>query len=192
MFRASAVGWSVKRALAVAALTAVLGPLSGRALAAQDRRPPDRDRQAEQRRREARPRVPHRGTVVRVLPPEHVRVVVRGVPYFFWGGAFYRTGPGGYVVVAAPAGAVLGALPFGYVSLRIGPRAYFYYGGVFYQPYARQYVVVAPPIGAAVPYVPADATVANINGVLYYFADGVYYRPEVRPDGSVTYIISRP
>lgn len=192
MCRLSVLGRSVRRALAVTALTALLAPVSGGVLAAQDRRPPDRDRRADQRRREARPRVPHRGTVVRVLPPEHVRVVVRGVPYFFWGGAFYRTRPGGYVVVAAPVGAVIGALPLGFVSLRIGPRAYFYYGGVFYQPYARQYVVVAPPIGAAVPYLPEGATVADINGVLYYFAAGVYYRPEVRPDGSVTYIISRP
>jgi Family of unknown function (DUF6515) len=171
-------------------VTAMLAGAAGIA-SAQDRRD-DRDRpRAYEQRREARPRMPARGTVIRVLPREYTRVVVRGVPYLFWGGVFYRSGPTGYVVVAAPFGAVVGVLPAGYVAVRLGPARYFYYGGVFYQPYGPQYTVVTPPMGAEVPYVPEGYAVADINGLLYYQYDGVYYLPTVR-NGVVSYIVSRP
>jgi hypothetical protein len=43
------------------------------------------------------------GTIVATLPPYYDMVYVRGVPYYYYDGYYYRSSPTGYVVVPAPA-----------------------------------------------------------------------------------------
>ena len=90
----------------------------------------------------------HRAEVAR-LPRERTRVVVAGKEFFYSRGVFYRSGPKGYVTVAAPLGARIRVLPVGYVTIRIGAIPYYYYYGAYYQfdPVAKVYTVVGPPAG---------------------------------------------
>ena len=90
--------------------------------------------------------IPTYGRVVRKLPPRHRKVVVNRTRYFFNSGMFYREGPGGYVGVRAPLGAVLVSVPTGSVSFVLGATTYWYYGGVYYRRAPSGYMVVdAPP-----------------------------------------------
>ncbi|WP_444943367.1 DUF6515 family protein [Microbulbifer sp. ZKSA006] len=93
------------------------------------------------------------GFIASVLPAGHVRVAVGGRPYFYQGGHFYRQGPRGYVVVAAPLGAAVASLPGSAVRVKVGRVTYFQYADTYYKwrPATRTYVVVAPPAGAPVP-----------------------------------------
>jgi hypothetical protein len=90
------------------------------------------------------------GHVVTVLPPEHHLVHVHHVDYYYRSGVFYRSAPGGYVIVAAPVGAFVAALPIGYTSLYIRGRPYYLYNDTYYAWDAAQsgYVVVERPYGA--------------------------------------------
>jgi hypothetical protein len=92
----------------------------------------------------------HRAEVAR-LPRERTRVVVAGKEFFYSRGVFYRSGPKGYVTVAAPSGARIRVLPVGYVTIRIGAIPYYYYYGTYYQfdPASKVYTVVSPPAGAS-------------------------------------------
>jgi len=62
---------------------------------------------------------------------------------------FYRSTPGGYVVVPAPMGAVVPALPPGYTVVYMGGMPYYYYGNAYYAAAPSGYVVTAPPALAA-------------------------------------------
>ncbi|MDD5136136.1 MAG: hypothetical protein PHX20_01970 [Candidatus Omnitrophica bacterium] len=42
------------------------------------------------------------GAIVEALPPRHSSVVVRGVPYYYYDGVYYRPCSQGYVVVLPP------------------------------------------------------------------------------------------
>jgi len=94
----------------------------------------------------------HRTEVAR-LPRERTRVVVGGKEFFYARGVFYRSGPRGYVTIAAPLGARIKVLPVGYITVRIGAVPYFYYYGTYYEfdPVAKVYTVVSPPAGANPP-----------------------------------------
>ena len=96
--------------------------------------------------------VRHRTEVTR-LPRERAKVVVGGREFFYARGVFYRTGPKGFVTVAAPLGARIRVLPVGYVTVRIGAVPYYYYYGTYYQfdPAAKVYTVVGPPAAANPP-----------------------------------------
>ncbi len=94
---------------------------------------------------------PHPGFHVRVLPKGHRTVHVGPLEYLFLDGIFYRTGPGGYVVVAAPVGAVIRSLPAAAVMVTIGAITYHIYAGVYYQEVPEGYRVVAPPVKTAKP-----------------------------------------
>lgn len=76
--------------------------------------------------------------------------------YFFLDGIFYRPGPGGYVVVSAPVGAVIRSLPAAAVMVTIGAITYHTYAGIYYQEVPEGYRVVEQPVKASKP----DATVA--------------------------------
>lgn len=91
------------------------------------------------------------GQRVRRLPEGHVRVVVGGAPFFYYGGTFYRRVRPDYLVISAPIGAHVGTLPPGYVSFGIGSRSFFYVNATYYlwEPRTRDYVVVEEPEGAA-------------------------------------------
>lgn len=90
--------------------------------------------------------VPKYGRVVVRLPPKHRNLMVNRTKYFFDSGIFYREGPRGYVVVRAPAGAILASVPVGSLTFMLGGTPYWYYSGVYYRRVPSGYIVVdAPP-----------------------------------------------
>ncbi|MFS1524071.1 DUF6515 family protein [Microbulbifer sp. 2304DJ12-6] len=158
------------------------------------------------------------GFVAPALPLGHVRVAVGGRPYYYHGGHFYRHGPRGYVVVAAPLGASVVTLPASVVQVQLGGVTYYQYGNAYYQwvPATRTYVVVAPPVPAPAPVAvvpapaPAPATpnpgpngflpgqvvetlptgyaAEVINGIQYYRYGGNHFLPTQR-DGHEVYVV---
>lgn len=84
-------------------------------------------------------------TMVRQLPPGHRKMVVRNQHYYVHNHRFYTHGPGGYMVVRPPVGAVVPALPGLSVRVSIGGAAYFRYDDVYYRPAPRGYIVVDAP-----------------------------------------------
>ena len=131
------------------------------------------------------------GHIVVGLPHGHTRIVVRGSSFFYFGGVYYTSGPSGYVVVAAPMGAVIARLPNGYTVVVIGGAEYFYYYGSYYvwRP-GVGYVVVVAPIGATVQYMPDGYTTVYVGGVRYYRFGGVHYRPHIL-NGTNVYVSVR-
>ena len=55
-----------------------------------------------------------------------VALSIAGAEFLYSAGMFYRSTPGGYVVVPAPMGAVVPALPPGYTVVYMGGRPYYY------------------------------------------------------------------
>jgi len=97
---------------------------------------------------------PRPGHHVKTLPHGHRAVKVGSRHYHFLDGIFYRPGPGGFVVVAAPIDARVHALPAAAVMVTIGAIAYWTYAGVYYQKVSDGYMVVARPVK---PVTPDDA-----------------------------------
>ncbi|WP_160152150.1 DUF6515 family protein [Microbulbifer sp. ALW1] len=154
------------------------------------------------------------GVTVPVLPGGFVNLAVGGNPYYYGAGRFYRPGPGGYVVVAAPLGASVLTLPGSAVQVQIGGFTYYQYGGAYYQwqPPINRYVVVPPPAGVTtttttvttttgpapggamfnpgqvVETLPTGYTAEVINGVQYYRYGGHYFMPTQR-DGREVYVV---
>ncbi len=85
------------------------------------------------------------GKLVVNLPPRNRRVIVRGRPYYYWGGVFYYRRPRGYVVVGPPIGTIVPRLAIGFSTVWVGGLFYYYYGNVFYRRVPAGYVVVEPP-----------------------------------------------
>ncbi|WDE12461.1 DUF6515 family protein [Thalassomonas haliotis] len=105
------------------------------------------------------------GYKVKALPLGYRKLLVRGVPFYFNAGVFYRTSPSGYVVVQAPLGARINALPLGYISFSLGVNRYFHVNGTYYLKEKNSYVVVEKPEGAATDTrLLAQATPANEAG----------------------------
>ena len=90
-------------------------------------------------------KIPAHGTMVTHLPREHKTVRLGKIKYFYHGGVFYKRGPSGYVVIAAPIGAIVLDLPDGFISVVIGGFTYFNYAGVYYQKVPAGYAVVKTP-----------------------------------------------
>lgn len=92
-------------------------------------------------------RVHRHAAVVVNLPREHVRLLVGGREFFYARGVFYRTGPRGYLAIAAPIGARIKILPEGYTSVVIGGGTFYSYYGTYYRydPVEKLYVVTNPP-----------------------------------------------
>ena len=90
-------------------------------------------------------KIPAHGTMVTHLPREHKTVRLGKIKYFYHGGVFYKRGLSGYVVIAAPIGAVVVGLPDGFISVVIGGVTYYYYAGVYYQQDPSGYIVVKTP-----------------------------------------------
>lgn len=98
------------------------------------------------KRRIISPRAARRGHVVPELPRWYRRVWYRRVPYFYFGGVFYRPVRSGFMVVGAPIGAVVVSLPVGYSRIWVAGLEYYVYGGVFYRRVPSGYVVVEAPV----------------------------------------------
>ncbi len=106
--------------------------------------------------------------------------------YYYDDGVYYQPYSGGYTVVAAPIGAVVGSLPPGYETTMVGNDTYFYYGGVFYIYTGSGYQVVAAPIGAVVTQIPDGAVQQDIDGQTYLVYNNTYYQP-ISQDGQDAY-----
>jgi Family of unknown function (DUF6515) len=106
--------------------------------------------------------------------------------YYYDDGVFYQPYSGGYSVVAAPIGALVGSLPPGYETTMVGNDTYFYYGGVFYIYTGSGYQVVAAPVGAVVTQVPDGAVQQDIDGQTYLVYNNTYYQP-ISQDGQDAY-----
>lgn len=90
------------------------------------------------------------GFRIRVLPRAYITVYVGGLPYYYYGGVFYRYNLSGYVVVRAPVGAYVNILPVGFISFYLGGLYYYYVNDTYYlwDDDLEAYVVVARPAGA--------------------------------------------
>jgi Family of unknown function (DUF6515) len=72
----------------------------------------------------------------------YTEVVVGSDRYYYDGGVFYRGSPGNYVVVEAPAGAIITNIPSGYEQVNIDGVVYLRSGNVYYRHRDRGYEVV--------------------------------------------------
>jgi hypothetical protein len=97
------------------------------------------------RRHVVSPRFARHGHVISRLPRGYRRAWYQRRPYFYSSGVFYRTGPSGFTVVRAPAGAIVVSLPVGYRRLWIDDTVYYAYGGTFYRRVPSGYAVVEAP-----------------------------------------------
>jgi hypothetical protein len=88
-------------------------------------------------------------TVVRELPRGYRTVVVNRSPYYVHEHRYYTRGPGGYIMVAPPVGALVATLPVGSLRVTIGGNFYFQTGDVYYRPARGGYTVIAAPFPAA-------------------------------------------
>ncbi len=99
----------------------------------------------------ARPRhyYPPIGHRVRALPRARLSFTIGGFPHYYHAGLFYRPSRYGFVVVAAPIGAVLPVLPPSYTTVYVSGRPYYYADATYYvwDQSQRGYVVVAQPEG---------------------------------------------
>ena len=87
------------------------------------------------------------------LPSSHTTILVAGLPYYYYGGVFYRRGPSRYVIVTAPVGAVVPVLPVEYQSVVINGTTYYTYDNVYYVQSPAGYTVTPTPVVAQVPSV---------------------------------------
>lgn len=134
------------------------------------------------------------GAAVNEPPEGTVAVPVGGVPYQYYGGAFYEPAPSGngYVTTAAPVGAQVEAPPID-CTIVFGPEneGYCYFQGAFfiYDESSDQYVVVEPPAGTSVTYLPPGYEPVTIAGTQYMKLGGTYYRPYYEGD-EVVYVVA--
>jgi hypothetical protein len=92
-------------------------------------------------------RIGHR---LKVLPRARVRIILGGIPYFYYTGVFYRPYESGYIVVSAPIGAFVKTLPVGFIAFTIGLSTYYYVNDTYYvwDENREGYFVVEKPAGA--------------------------------------------
>jgi len=86
-------------------------------------------------------------------PRWEAALVIGGLSYYYFEGAFYRPWGIGYVTVAAPIGAFVRVLPAGCSVVYVGGTRYYYGDDAYYlwDDGRAGYVVVPPPKGAATP-----------------------------------------
>ncbi len=160
------------------------------------------------------------GVYLATRPRYTTTVVVTGTSYYYWGGAYYVASGSGYVVVAAPVGAVVHAVPTYTTLVYVGSTPYYYYGGTYYVATAEpapvpeeppedevlsedeqgppmteddhNYEVVGPPVGVTVPYLPDEVEEKTINGTLYYVYDNTYYRAFVSDGDTIYQVVEAP
>lgn len=103
------------------------------------------------------------GHRLRVLPRSYLRIVVHGLPYFYFGGVFYRNHVSGYIVVRAPIGAVVSVLPVGFIAFSLGGVTYYHANDTYYlwDDGREVYYVVEKPRGA-------DSAIAKATGSRLY------------------------
>jgi hypothetical protein len=87
-------------------------------------------------------------TVLTRLPAHAVTVTFAQKNYYLHNGVYYRPGPRGYVLVAAPAGLPVAVLPVGYTLVISNGKPYYYYAGTWYRfdHVRRVYIVIENPV----------------------------------------------
>lgn len=131
------------------------------------------------------PRNEHRGTPARyevfnhrplhyypALPLGYRTLRIADRLYYYASGTYYQYTPSGYVMVSAPAGAVIRELPPWYRQIPYGKTTYYFYNNTYYVQEPAGYTVVTPPpqvVTANPPAVEAPektivVTVPNPNG----------------------------
>jgi hypothetical protein len=90
------------------------------------------------------------GFSLTILPVGYVRIIVGGLPYYYYDGMYYRYISNAYVVVRPPIGAVVHVLPVGFVAFTLGAFTYYYINETYYvwDEDEEAYVVVEKPPGA--------------------------------------------
>lgn len=114
-----------------------------------------------------------------------------GQRYWYDDGCYYLPSNGGYSVVPAPIGAVVGGLPDGYETTMVGNDTYYYFGGAFYVQTDQGYQVVAAPPGAVITQLPTGAVDQQINGQDLLVYNNVYYSP-ISENGQDAYEVVTP
>ena len=59
-------------------------------------------------------------------------ILIGGLEYYYQHGYFYKRGPGGYVIVDAPLGAVVEAIPSRHKVIIINGKTYYYYNDIYF------------------------------------------------------------
>lgn len=149
-------------------------------------------------RRNPHYRYPRHYRVVRTLPRHHVRIVYRGLPYFYYSGVYYTLYGDQYIVVMPPVGFRIGVLPVGYVRIVVGPSVYFYHSGVYYtetvvenseqyEGTEEKYQVTLPPVGVEISELPKDSEEIIIDGKVLYEYNDVFYKRIENEGGTIIY-----
>lgn len=131
--------------------------------------------------------------VIRTLPRHHVRIVYRGLPYFYFSGIYYTTFGDEYIVVMPPRGFRVSVLPVGHVRIVVGPSVYFYHSGVYYLETTEvvsngeKYEVTNPPVGIEIANISEDAEEVYIDGKVFYEFNDVIYKEIINDDGNLAY-----
>jgi hypothetical protein len=139
------------------------------------------------------------GIHINILPRGYRRVYVQDVPYYYYGGTYYRPGSRAdqYEVVEAPLGATVPELPNGTKVVVINDQKYFELDGTYYKEEIRGndeiwYTVVGkngrldteddeysedgPYVGDIVDDLPANCKKVVLNGNKYFVSpDDIYY-----------------
>jgi hypothetical protein len=111
--------------------------------------------------------------------------------YYYDDGCYYLPSNGGYSVVPAPIGAMVGSLPDGYETTMVGNDTFYYFGGAFYIQTDQGYQVVAAPPGAVITQLPVGAVDQQINGQDLLVYNNVYYSP-ISENGQDAYEVVQP
>jgi hypothetical protein len=130
-----------------------------------------------------------RGAVVKLLPPNHTRVVVGGYVYYRCNDVYYRQAPQGYIVVEEPvvvtspttvvqqsASTVVTTPVLSELSVWQGEQELLVRDGAFFKNTPEGYVWVEQPNGALTKQIPSDATSIWFNDIEYFDVDGILFR----------------
>jgi hypothetical protein len=131
------------------------------------------------------------GFTTTTLPGAAVEVKVGDTTFHYFSGMFYRQLPSGYIVVPAPAGAVVDTVPeqIGAAVYNDSADTYGYYFGTFFVREGEKHKVVAPPAGTLVGYVPDGYTETEVDeGVNYTFGD-ITFEPAYLQDNVVYRVV---
>lgn len=151
------------------------------------------------------------GIHINILPRGYRRIYVRDMPYYYYGGTYYRSDANGsrYEVVDAPLGASVPELPNGAKVVVINDQKYFELDGTYYKEVIKdndeiwytvvgkdgkintdeEYVDDGPYIGDIVDQLPENSKHVVVNGNKYYVSpDDIYYE-EIVSDGKTKYKI---
>ncbi|WP_353780010.1 DUF6515 family protein [Winogradskyella sp. 3972H.M.0a.05] len=145
-------------------------------------------------RRSPHYRYPRHRRVIRTLPVNHVRIVYRGMPYFYYSGIYYTSYGDEYIVVLPPRGFRISVLPVGHVRIVVGPTVYFYHSGIYYVESTEtnveeegKYEVTQPPVGTVVTEIHEDSEEVSVDGKTYYEYNDVLYKKRIDNEGDITY-----